>query len=225
MFEATRELISSNQKPNVIVKNDDDETVENDTEKASIIRNWFSKHYTGDEPPLEPFVGEPCPLDSPITVAEVTSAAKCLKNNKARGPDDIPNELLKYANEKVYSTYANLINESFASHTHVPSFGEGYLTPLQKQKKPKGPCSSLRPLCLLNGSRKILSMITLKRMESQIENYTGQTQCAYKRGLSCGNIVWAHRMLVSVMLEKNWSFHKMAIDMSSAFDTIRRSQN
>ena len=83
MFEATRELISSNQKPNVIVKNDDDETVENDTEKASIIRNWFSKHYTGDELPLEPFVGEPCPLDSPITVAEVTSAAKCLKNNKA----------------------------------------------------------------------------------------------------------------------------------------------
>ena len=35
-------------------------------------------------------------------------------------------------------------------------------------------------------------------------------------------VVWCQRILVSIVLEKKWSLHKMGLDMSSAFDTIRR---
>ena len=65
-------------------------------------------------------------------------------------------------------------------------------------------------------------MITLKRIQSKLGDYTGPTQCAYKRGRSCGDIIWSHRMLISVVLKKDWSYHRMSIDMSSAFDTINR---
>ena len=37
------------------------------------------------------------------------------------------------------------------------------------------------------------------------------------------DITWTQQILISVVKEKRWEFHKMSIDMSSAFDTIRRS--
>ena len=75
---------------------------------------------------------------------------------------------------------------------------------------------------LLNGSRKILSLITLKRICNTVDTYTGPWQAAYKNSRSCADIVWAQRMLISVVKNKEWEYSKMGIDMSAAFDTIKR---
>jgi hypothetical protein len=85
---------------------------------------------------------------------------------------------LKYAPPVFFEKYASLVNESFERHEHVHSFTEGFLTPLQKPGKPKGPVKSLRPLCLLNGTRKMLSMVTLQRIQQQVADYTGPWQNA-----------------------------------------------
>ena len=83
------------------------------------------------------------------------------------------NEFLKQSPPIFYSTFAQLTNQSFERHEYVPSFTEGFLTPLQKPGKPRGPLKSLRPLCLLNGTRKILSMIVFRRIQRQFSQYTG----------------------------------------------------
>ena len=225
MYEAVRQLTNSKKLGSVSVFNNCNQFVTNNVDKVNIIRDYFEKHYScpDDETPLEPFEGNPRPLSNPISSEEVETAAKRLRNNKAVGPDGIPNEFLKFAPHVFYNQFADLINQSFERHEHVPSFTEGYLTPLQKPNKPRGPCKSLRPLCLLNGTRKILSMIVLKRIISQVAHYTGPWQQAYKSGHSTANIVWTQRILLSVVKEKHWSVYKMGIDMSSAFDTIKRS--
>ena len=73
MFESMR-LLNNNNNNNksdlVAVFNDQEQLVANDAEKAVIVREWFNKHYTGDEPALAPFEGEPRPLNSPITPEE-----------------------------------------------------------------------------------------------------------------------------------------------------------
>ena len=43
-----------------------------------------------------------------------------------------------------------------------------------------------------------------------------------KQRRSCVDIVWAQRMLISVVLTCHWNFHKMGIDISRAFDIINR---
>ena len=55
-----------------------------DKANADIIKGWYEK-FTGDEPPLTPFVSPPQPLDvhTMITQIEVEIAAKVLKNRKA----------------------------------------------------------------------------------------------------------------------------------------------
>ena len=72
----------------------------------------------------------------------------------------------------------------------------------------------------------MLTLITLKRIECKIDDYTmtmGPWQAGYlKEGRSCADVVWAQRMLTSVVMRKHWTFQKMGIDMSRAFDTVKR---
>ena len=229
MFEAVRQLKNCKQthkQQSVFVNSDDNKSfVSSDSEKAGVLKTWFENQFTNQhaEPPLEPFEGPPRPLDTPISPMEVAIAAKSLKNNRATGPDGVQNELLKYGGESLHNTYSSIINTCFETNTHLRTVGEAVITPLQKPKKPKGPLKNIRPLTLSNSARKILSLITLRRIQRQVDHYTGPWQAAYKQGRSCSDIVWSQRMLIAVVMKKQFSFHKMGIDMSSAFDTIKRS--
>ena len=55
-------------------------------------------------PPLA-FIGEGRPLNNPISKSEVAYAARKLNSNRATGPDQIQNELLKSADAIVYNMY------------------------------------------------------------------------------------------------------------------------
>ena len=222
-FEAVRTFTNSKPSRPITVHNEDGHTIASDSDKAAAIKDWFESQFTGNEPPLEPFTGNARPLNTPVSTEEVSFALTQLKNNRACGPDFIPNELLKYAGNTFCKIYSDIINACFETNTYIKTIGESILTPLQKPGKPAGPPKNLRPLNLLNGVRKILSIIALNRIQEQIDYYTGPWQCGYKRGRSCADIVWCQRMLVSVVLRKNSEFHKMGIDMSSAFDTVKRS--
>ena len=172
---------------------------------------------------MEPFIGPPRPLASPFTCDEIGAAARSLKNGRANGPDGIPNELLKYSSNSVHRRFADIINRSFETNSYLDPIGQANITPLQKPNRPIGPVKNLRPLTLSNAVRKILSMTTLKRIEKKVDTFTGPWQCAYKRGRSCADIVWCQRVLLSVVQQKRWEYHRMGIDMSSAFVTIRRT--
>ena len=71
----------------------------------------------------------------------------------------------------------------------------------QNQKKNPEP-ENLRPIILLNGVRKVLSIITIKRVEKKIDDYTGPWQHGYKNGGGCADIVWCQRILTSVVQQK-----------------------
>jgi hypothetical protein len=62
------------------------------------------------------------------------------------------------------------------------------------------------------------------RIRDKIDKFTGPYQRGFKRGRSCADIVWAQRILVSVVMSKHWDFYKMGIDMSRAFGTIKRAK-
>ena len=55
-----------------------------------------------------------------------------------------------------------------------------------------------------------------------MDNFTGPFQAAYKAGRSCADLVWAQSMLISVVMKKKFEWNKVSIDMSAAFNTIRR---
>lgn len=74
----------------------------------------------------------------------------------------------------------------------------------------------------MNGVRKVLSLITLKRIEENVIALICLTQHGYMKDIKCEDIVWAQKMLESIIPKKKWSFSKMGIDISRAFDRIKR---
>ncbi len=223
-FAAARQLAGIKRAPTISVQDKNSNFIGTDAGKAATLKTHFEEKFTfkNTVQPIAAFAENSSPLTIPINAHEVKAAAEALKNGRATGPDKIPSELIKYSNNTVFERYAQCLNAAFETNTVINSIGKGNITPLQKPKKPLGPVTSLRPLTLSNCSRKLLSMITLKRVQNKLDSYTGSTQNAYKRGRSCGDIIFSQRMLISVVLRKKWSYHRMSIDMSSAFDTIDR---
>ena len=73
----------------------------------------------------------------------------------------------------------------------------------------------------MNTSRKILSIITLNRIQEKVS----ASQAAYRRKRSTGDIVWTHRFIIGkVQLYQDLEVYITGIDVSSAFDAISRQK-
>ena len=223
-FGASKILAKGYVRPALTVHNSAGNIAGTNEEKARIIKEYFEAEFNdADEPTLPAFLDPPSSLNSPITVAEIERAISKLKSGKAVGIDKVPGEIMKALNNPLlHKELAKVFNESFEKNIHIEAIGAGILTPLAKPGKTRSPVKSIRPLTLLNVSRKILSLIVLNRIERAVDNFTGPFQAAYKAGRSCADLVWAQSMLISVVMKKKFEWNKVSIDMSAAFNTIRR---
>ena len=84
---------------------------------------------------------------------------------------------------------SNLLNTAVEGSIQVCDLGAGTLTTLQKPNKPQGPMTNLRPIVLLNGLRKILSLILLERFRPHAESYIPASQPGFHKGCSCTDII------------------------------------
>ena len=95
---------------------------------------------------------------------------------------------------------------------------------MQKEGKPRGPLSSLRPIVLLTALRKMLSIITLNRVRSKVENFLSPGQSGFRQYRSTTDAVWAHKWLAAATQKHQIEIEILGIDMTSAFDTIDRQK-
>ncbi|KAI0225142.1 hypothetical protein LSAT2_023935 [Lamellibrachia satsuma] len=182
--------------------------------KQTNIRQWFEQQFkdpavdpivpfTGE--PLVPFTGEPLvpftgelrPLIQPITPEEIQRAQKSLRNSRATVPDGIQKELLKYAGYAFSTAISRSINTVFETYITLDAVGRGILVPLPKPWKQLGPLSNLRPIAILNSIRKILSTVVLRRIQNNVNLFTGSRQSGFKQCRSCVDIVWAQHSVGS----------------------------
>ena len=199
--------------------------ISNPNEILDIITDHFeSKFNKSEERQIQPFTGNPEPLQNPITPDEIRNSFEKLNNNKAHGEDGIPGGLLKYGSFTLDITVANIINEMFAKHQPLDING-GILITLQKPGKPKGPTQNLRPITLLNTIRKALSTIVLNRIRPLVEDYLSKSQSGFRPNSSTSDVVWTHKWLTAKVLKENLEINITGIDyMSATFDTINRQK-
>ena len=188
-----------------------------------IIREHFKSHFTDpNEPILQPFTGEARSLNIQITMGEVSKSIKKLHNNRANGYDEIAPEFFKYAPPVLNEIITQIYNNIFKNHEYV-NVGHGILAALQKPGKPKGPTKNLRAVILLIMLRKVLSNIVLSRIQSKVDEFLSHSQSAYHPSRSTSDIVWSHRFLAARVQKYQEEILITGIDMTSAFDTIRRT--
>ena len=160
-------------------------------------------------------------MNVPITEAEVQTSVKKLNNRRAPGKDEIYAELIKYGPETLIKIIGKVLNLIFEKHQEI-DVGVGLIASITKPKF-KGEPKDLRPVTLLTIIRKILSNIVQKRISSKVNNYLSASQHAYREGKSTSDIIWCFRWLAAKMQIVKGRIYVTGIDMSSAFDTIKRS--
>ena len=224
MYAAIEVLNRPKRKENMFVYDKEGKCVTNENEVNELIKEHFSQNlYDVEIPEVQLFRGEPRKLNEPITIEEVSAVVNKLSNNKAPGEDKIQVEMIKYGPPQLIHEICKTLNKIFEENTDHVNINKSIIIPAQKPNKTKGPISNLRAINLLNTIRKIMSSITLKRINRKVDEYLSKSQAAYRKGRSTTDIIWAHRFVAAkVQKYRGLEVYITGIDMSAAFDTILR---
>ena len=107
-------LLTRKKAPRPVVEDVDGHIVGNAAESVDIIKGHFCKQFSvPGGGVLEPFVGEPRPLQRPITTEELQQSITRLNNNRSSGPDGEAAELLKYAGPMLIGNLTDCLNRMF----------------------------------------------------------------------------------------------------------------
>lgn len=129
-------------------------------------------------------VDQPIP---PITVEELRLAVRKLPNNKAPGPDHVPNEMIRLAANRFPDLFLSVFNACLTEGSFPNRWKMARLVLLHKgQDKPIDVPSSYRPISLLDGVGKLLERLILTRLETLIDQSgaVSKKQYGFRRGRS-----------------------------------------
>ncbi|OWZ24155.1 RxLR effector protein [Phytophthora megakarya] len=196
MYHAVRDLNRTRLQP-LLLLDQEGKYILHQRKTNSLVKAHFKEQFND---PRRSTVSSDCErraLTCPITAVEVETSLRRLKNGRASGPDDIPAEPLKYDDSELAPSFAGL---------------------------PRGHCSSLRSIVLLNSIRKAIALVVLARISSAVDNYLSSYQSGFRKHRSTADAVWAHKWICARVQRYRETIHVLGINLSRAFDTIDREK-
>lgn len=166
----------------------------------------------------------PNPMDPAILTkpAEIKHVIRRLKNNKAPGPDQIPNVLLKKLPLKaiVYITY--IFNACLHLSYFPDSWKEAVVSAIPKPEKDLSKPVSYRPISLLDSLSKIFEGIMLNRIDRHIEEraIVPNYQFGFRMFHSTTHQAFRLAQNIKAGFENGMSTGMVLFDGEKAFDTI-----
>lgn len=184
----------------------------------SIIDGLFLTHQQ-KEKTIWPTEETPPP---PVTITELTQAAKSLKANKAPEIDGVPNEILKEVVKLSPGLMLDIYNKCITQSSFPKEWKTAKLVLVRKENKPLENPSSYRPLCMLNTVGKLLEKILDTRIRNFLEtgNHFAPNQYGFRKGRST---VDAANILRTIVDECRMNVRNMVglltLDVRSAFNS------
>lgn len=108
-----------------------------------------------------------------ITQQEVYKAITELKNRKVPGPDNIPNEMLKYGGPKIEEELTILFQKMISTGEILKEWRRSIRTSIFK-KRNKRNLQNYRTIILLNFTSKLFTKILTRKITSKIKISKGQ---------------------------------------------------
>ena len=173
-------------------------------------------------------LGPPLPVSQDdITVEEVISAAKTLKNRKATGKDNMPAEFWKTicVQDSLCCQRCQwavcLCNKVWCSG-HVPDDWHEAVVSAIFKKGDLASCENYRPISLLAIGYKLFATILLRRLKAAgADARIWPTQFGFRTGRGCADALFvARRLLERTCAAKDGSLVFLALDWAKAFDSI-----
>eukprot|EP00924_Labyrinthula_sp_SR-Ha-C_P001297 augustus_masked-scaffold_7-processed-gene-19.89-mRNA-1 protein AED:1.00 eAED:1.00 QI:0/-1/0/0/-1/1/1/0/1053 len=158
----------------------------------------------------------------PPKADEIKECIKTLKNNKAPGPDNLRNEVLKHV-EIVQKHAVREIQSFFRldafKSRKMRKICRGKVVYLYKQKGSKNDRSNYRPISLLNSHFKLLTKIINNRITPTL-NKLPDYQAGFRNNRSTIQRIEALDTIIKETLKQKIYLRILFIDFAKAFDSI-----
>ena len=190
-------------------------------DQVTIITNHFTNLFSSEDKPVNV---PPVKMEPDYNAAEIESAAKKLKNNKADSREEVSAELIKSGCRELYKQIASLLNATSETGDYPEEIRRGILTPLAKPPK-KHERVNVRPIILLSVLRKMITITLIDRCWERMKNHIYLSQAAYQIGRSTTEQVFTIKILAEkAITSENYDIFLLFLDMFKVFDTVNCSK-
>lgn len=199
------------------------------TEK-NLIQNLFvesMKAILGTSTPVLDFCPQtlypvnPClqNLELPFTLEEVELAVMQLANNKASGPDGIPNEFLKIYWQDIKNEVYQLVLNFYDHKLDLWQYNEANIIMVPKVESPWF-TSDFRPISVLNIIPKLLAKILSNRLRVKLPDLISINQTAFVHGRQIAENFVTTREIIHHLSQTCNPVVFAKIDFRKAFDSV-----
>ena len=159
-------------------------------------------------------------LEGLLTLSELTTALKNMKNNRSPGVDGFSCEFFKVFWKQLSSFVLRGINHSYNIGELSVSQQEGIITLIPKENKSRLLLTNYRPICLLNTIYKLASAGIANRLKTVITKLINTDQSGFISGRYIGENTRLVYDLMQFVEEKNIPGLLLLVDFEKAFDSL-----
>ena len=196
----------------------------------SVRSRWF-RHFQGvlnvvsefDPAVLDSMeVRPPCvDLDEPPTSVELEKALKVMKLGKAGGQSSILPDMVLHGGPVLHSCILAVMRRSWEEGVVVRDWRDAVVVPIPK----KGDlhfCDNCPGINLLDVVGKLLARILQDRLKTIVDNVLPDSQCGFRTGRGCIDMIFVARQLLEKTIEHNSELYVLFVNLRKAYDSIPR---
>ncbi len=162
-------------------------------------------------------------LDAAITMKEFQAALRKIKIGKARGPDGIIAEYIKYASTNVIEALLEIMNVIFTNSIYPSQWTINFLKAIFKSGATDDP-GNYRGLAIGSAIAKLYSLITLARLEKYIldNKILTKNQIGFLPGFRTADHIYVLKTIITKYTKNKGKLYAAFIDFKKAYDLVNR---
>ena len=155
------------------------------------------------------------------TFDELTEALDKLRKGKAGGKTGVVPELLLYGGAELQDRLLLLLEEVWNARSVVQDWKDAVIVPIPK-KGDLRKCDNWRGISLLDVVGKVFTRIMQDRLQVVAESILPESQCGFRKGRGCVDMIFAARQLTEKSREHNSPLFILFVDLKKAYDSVPR---
>ena len=157
--------------------------------------------------------------DGPPNAVEVGAAVSALKMGKAAGPDGVATAMLRKGG--LVWWLVKLFDGVWTAGKVPCEWKRALLVPVYKKGDVNDP-ANYRGISLMVVAAKVLERVVLNRIRGDREVRSREEQAGFRAGRSCGEQVFALRLMLQERAEWGLPVAVVALDFKAAYDSVDR---
>ena len=200
------------------------------TGRDSVLQRWH-QHFQGvlnvqssyDIHAIEEVEGYPerSELADPPTEEEVVEALRKMKVGKAGGKSGILPEMVRGCAGQLMDFILDMFHTVWSEQRVPHDWRDALLVPIPK-KGDLSLCDNWRGISLLDVVGKVFARVIQARLQSVAEEVLPDSQCGFRAGRGCADMIFCAQQLMEKAREHNTSLYLLFVDLRKAYDSVPR---